>query len=103
MREAFDVTQGDIDKGEPFDATNCPVGRCIKRTLRLSDKQAEGLLVDVSTLEYADPDCDVILATFPKSVVDFLADFDNDITVKPFSFTLNINKSCADKAGIELP
>jgi hypothetical protein len=93
MKIKINVTQKDIDSGEPCDGRKCPVARAICRHVKpflLIDVQ-EDLLIQTSKREYS--------FKVPPEVNNFVTIFDlrafgdyEQSPIKPFSFILNIPK-----------
>lgn len=106
MRVAVKVTARDIKLGTEATLNSCPLGRAIKRALGLRGRKADGLIIDIETVEYTLDDIaeDVILAKLPRAVIEWLECWDGyeGAEVKPFSFNLNIRNKAAVKAGIVL-
>lgn len=73
------VTQADIQGGEPRNCYKCPVAMALLRHT--------GRKVLVSPLRIADGD--KIIVT-PPALGNWIANYDQDYTVKPFSFELDI-------------
>lgn len=78
----IDVTQDDIDAGEPYKECDCPIAKAIKRMWPDSGPVvlAETITItrDNARRSYATPD---IAAVFMEA-------FDEGNPVRPFSFTL---------------
>ena len=77
----IEVTQEDIDLGEPCDPLLCPVALAIDRQLPGSDCEVEYCTIDLEP--------GMVFKT-PQSVRNFIAAFDEEEPVAPFSFDLDI-------------
>jgi hypothetical protein len=75
----INVTQRDIDKGDPYVGDLCPVARAMCRAFKkgLGFVNTDGDTIEIGYNTYK----------APKSVDTFVDKFDNGETVKPFSFT----------------
>ena len=75
------VTQEDIDKGERQNGCRCPIARAIAREggggPTVSTRQA---ILDIDSV--------VHIAELPQPARDFIAAFDNDGEVQPFTFEI---------------
>lgn len=78
----IEVTQDDIDKGDEADCDKCPIALAINRA---TGKRWCVVWHRCWLDEDHSPSIDL-----PESAVDFIQDFDNDQSVKPFSFELAI-------------
>lgn len=81
------VTQDDIAKGAPGSACDCPVWHAIKRALLPGVTAVIGpsdcALSDSSMTDYA-------AIPLPAAAARFVEDFDHELPVRPFAFTLDV-------------
>lgn len=75
------VTKKDIENGFPASCSSCPIALAIRRATR------KNILVGSS--EIGHPAIGFKDIKLPKKVRLFIERFDQDIPVKPFSFTLD--------------
>lgn len=83
------VTQEDIDNGEPDDCSECPVALAIWRELPLF----RGVRVNRDGIYLVDMDNRVYERDFPHGVLNFIGLFDEGGYVEPFSFELDLEPS----------
>ena len=76
------VTQEDIDRGEPTECGRCPVARAIKRATGRKRLKVWTAMVIISQKRFS----------LSQRVTDFIYAFDNAEPVKPFSFSLPLEK-----------
>lgn len=86
----IDVTQRDINRGIPYDNCNCPIALAIRRVgkFKENDVSVEENVVEIGTyagILFTEPEARYAL---PKRAQTFVARFDNEEPVKPFSFVL---------------
>jgi hypothetical protein len=79
----IDVTQEDIDSGEPLSCNSCPIALAAERA-GFADVSVGGYLWFVNT------DGLRLRASIPPVALEFIGDFDNEETVVPFSFSVEI-------------
>lgn len=80
------VTQEDIDKGIPSDATACPIARALRRHFGPDDRHID---VEVDSVIWVSDNNGVdMIATATNDVEDFVERFDNGIPVEPTEFDL---------------
>jgi hypothetical protein len=77
-----EVTQADIDHGEPGEPCVCPVARAIARVVAAEDWAP---LVTATSVQF-DADC----ADLPREARDFIGRFDSGQSVEPFSFQFDV-------------
>ena len=84
------VTSEDIAIGQRDSIVSCPIARALKRTLAklVTDQGMSPMLIDVrvwSTFWYVPGGQ---RASLPEAAQQFIADFDHNKPVTPFSFTI---------------
>ena len=79
----IEVTQEDIEKGEPCDVCACPIALAIQRKLGRG-----GCEINFSTIDLGPGQ---VVAT-PYSARQFIRAFDDHLPVKPFSFELDLSE-----------
>lgn len=81
------VTQSDIDNGEPENSNICPIALAISRTLAIEPEDIEVLddFVDFSA-------AGLINAPLPVDAQRFIVRFDEELEVMPFRFDLKMSK-----------
>jgi hypothetical protein len=84
-RVRVNVTQRDIDRGEPQECERCPIARAAKRAGIVNAKVMEGWL----DVQYFPPsgECGV---TLPDPAMRFIEEFDRNCGVAPFAFELDV-------------
>lgn len=87
------VIQEDINKGEIRDCNKCPIARALNRILNFSafaDIKGEVIYIRPTVI---DQEWAPALQYFktPEIALDFINNFDCNITVYPFEFELNID------------
>lgn len=89
MKLRINVTAKDIKNGMIANCQNCPVALAIKR--HLHKLPYEYCLVSNSIARFYSHSnvCDKYIS-FPNRVITFIADFDLNKEVKPFSFTIEL-------------
>lgn len=86
MKETITVTQADIDAAQkncPLRTKFCPIARAVRR--HKSWKRWRVSLRDIYSLNIDTKDIPL-----PKRAVTFIDRFDNGMSVKPFSFTIEV-------------
>jgi len=83
MNVTISVTQADIDDGRHRDCTSCPLALAVRRAL----PSLPGLSVGNWGI-FPDPRRDPI--ELPDTARIFVATFDADLPVEPFSFTIDV-------------
>ncbi len=76
----INVTQEDIDQGQPHKSRTCPVALAIQRA------------TNIENIEVGHIGCAILIKryiTFPDGVQNFIQKFDNKLPVDPFSFELD--------------
>jgi hypothetical protein len=84
----IEVTQEDIDKGEPGEACRCPIARAVSRLT----PPGTLVVVDGKGIEFQDLETEVGFAgaLLPYAAEIFAVRFDRCEPVSPFSFALDI-------------
>lgn len=87
----YGVIQADIDAGVPEDCWRCPIARCIERTMPGWGAEVDACeitlypLEEDGTLMIEQP---MYRAQSPGNCVSFMGDFDDELSVGPFTFQL---------------
>lgn len=77
------VTGEDIEKGRPRNGERCPIARAAKRVLKKVSSVSEHNIIFHHTTDNAG-DCQL-----PRAANRFVNRFDDDKTVKPFTFQVS--------------
>jgi hypothetical protein len=87
-RIRVEVTQNDIDKSCRNNSSNCPIQRAIRRLVRdefLVTVRSTELIIQHGIGKHIS-----ISVELPEQAIDFIQDFDQYYSVKPFTFYLNL-------------
>lgn len=79
------VTERDIKLGEKHDTQSCPVSRAVARSFH---KKIGTYIIWGKTIEFPLLHDESKSVKAPKSVENFVSDFDSGETVEPFTFKL---------------
>lgn len=90
MKLKVEVTQQDIEKGEPHFCSSCPISLALTRAF------GEPMSIGYGEIWYGgvmdSQSSRVCRQGFSKEVKEFIARFDNGIAVEPFSFELEVSE-----------
>lgn len=85
MKIKIRVTQKDIKEGKKLAEFDCPVSLAMQRTFKAECVEVSNMRADAFACGKGRKD---LAFSLPQEARLFISKFDNDVEVKPFSFTL---------------
>lgn len=82
----IDVTQKDIDNGIREDCVDCPIVLAARRATGREFVMVAESVIDLFVGGYREKNI-VATAKMPRTAINFIADFDREKSVTPFTFT----------------
>ena len=82
MRKVIEVTQKHIDIGTPLHSNHCPIALAVKEHLK------EKISFGISQIQYHIDEFE--FGNTMDEVKEFISRFDNNLSVQPFTFELDI-------------
>ena len=88
----FEVTQEDIDEGQPNSTTRCPIAHAVKRTMEGNYcyvPSCKSLTpIEIKTLDNKGPEQEWLFFEHSQESRKFVHDFDLNLEAKPTTITL---------------